>query len=582
MRVDDTTVPSGAFSGRQQVLVQRCQTPASGTFAGGTTSASSMAMAANGGGCGYIIGIPVGFAPNALLGVGSWPGGANFQALCAGTTGTSGNREHASGEGGGSFNAAGRSFGPGEGGNSVASSSSFAGWGAGAGRGRGEGLAASRRVQRDKGGKQRPDVREQRNWLRSGPDFRRQEIDNADSWRSRTMEEAEAAIDAMGAGTGERGAPAVRRPVPVARGAATAPLPQEQEDVRAPPPGPTQPHRSPSMSSNLGEDSPQRAPSCDTTCGGVDAGSAAAVAREALFLREGPTRSNSGDEDLGQLRRHSDAESPSPSRRATAVVRGRGRGRGIVNSKLGRGAFRGVAAATATVDVQAPEPAVEPAAAQATEPAIEPPLPPAQGPRIAEVASGAWGGWERAFRHDDEMLRACGLWCKKVEADGACLFRAFSDQMEGDGGSRHLELRRTCVAFLEAHKSDFAPFVEGSFTGYCARLREPTEWAGDVEVQALSRALGVNTLIYMPAEAQSPEDVPRMSHEVANFGEDARCVQICFHPRYHSGPHYNSVRCIGDKGDAVPDKTTLAALRERMNEAILSPSRAPSRLCTRE
>merc|ERR1719203_2427958 len=95
-----------------------------------------------------------------------------------------------------------------------------------------------------------------------------------------------------------------------------------------------------------------------------------------------------------------------------------------------------------------------------------------------------------------------------MEADGACLFRAFSDQLEGDGGMEHAKYRSRCVTFLEAHRTEFAPFVEGGFKGYLTRLREPAAWGGHVEAQALSRALGVNALIHLPAEAQSAEDVP--------------------------------------------------------------------------
>merc|ERR1712194_612155 len=172
-------------------------------------------------------------------------------------------------------------------------------------------------------------------------------------------------------------------------------------------------------------------------------------------------------------------------------------------------------------------------------------------------------GWERAFKRDDELLKACGFYCKKVEADGACLFRAFSDQLEGDGGSGHLGLRKKCVSFLEAHKTEFAPFVEGNFKTYCQRLREPTEWAGHMEIEALSRTLGVNTLIHVPSEAQSPDGLQEVAIEVVNFTEESPCVQICFHPRYHAGPHYNSVRWLGDAIDGMPRPTTITELRAR-------------------
>lgn len=189
-----------------------------------------------------------------------------------------------------------------------------------------------------------------------------------------------------------------------------------------------------------------------------------------------------------------------------------------------------------------------------------------ENPATASASStAAPAGWERSFKRDDELLRACGLYCKKVEADGACLFRAFSDQLEGDGGAGHVALRKKCVSFLEAHKTEFAPFVEGNFKTYCQRMRESAEWGGDMEITALSRTLGVNAMVHQPANAQSPEEMQSVAIEVVNFAEDAPCVQICFHPRYHAGPHYNSVRCVGDAGDGVPRPTTLTELRARLD-----------------
>lgn len=182
-------------------------------------------------------------------------------------------------------------------------------------------------------------------------------------------------------------------------------------------------------------------------------------------------------------------------------------------------------------------------------------------------------GWERAFRRDDEMLRACGLWCKKVEADGACLFRAFSDQLEGDGGSGHLGLRTQCVNYLEQHKAEYSDFVEGNFKQYCVRMRGPTEFGGHMEVEALSKALKVNVLIHRPSEARSAEQAPQLALEVINnHDKNAPCVQVCFHPQYHAGPHYNSVRCVGDDGVGLPDQLTVARLREVIDDALTSLS----------
>jgi len=191
----------------------------------------------------------------------------------------------------------------------------------------------------------------------------------------------------------------------------------------------------------------------------------------------------------------------------------------------------------------------------------------------ARAQTGGWEppaatGWERSFRRDDDMLRASGLWCKKVEADGACLFRAFSDQLEGDGGAGHIEFRRKCVEYLEAHEAEYAPFVEGSFNTYLSRMMEPSEWAGHTEVEALSKTLGVNIIIHRPAEANSPEEARKLALEVINFDENAPCVQVCYHPRYHAGPHYNSVRCLGDDGSGQPIVRTITEMREICEDAL--------------
>merc|ERR1719476_656765 len=105
---------------------------------------------------------------------------------------------------------------------------------------------------------------------------------------------------------------------------------------------------------------------------------------------------------------------------------------------------------------------------------VEKPPPPAPKP-IKGVGMQPDGdeGWERALKRDEDLLKACGLWIKEVEADGACLFRAFADQLDGDGGAEHAAYRERCIDFMQAHRDDFEPFLEEEFTKYCARMREP-------------------------------------------------------------------------------------------------------------
>lgn len=194
----------------------------------------------------------------------------------------------------------------------------------------------------------------------------------------------------------------------------------------------------------------------------------------------------------------------------------------------------------------------------------------------AEPAAEGEQGWERALRRDQELLKAGGLWIKEVEADGACLFRAFADQLGGDGGKSHSDFRERCVDFMQAHREDFEPFLEEDFSAYCERMRQPSTWGGHVEAQALARCEGVNALIYRPAEASGQlEGLMTSLVEIPTSDESARCVQLSFHPTHHHGQHYNSVRCCEDEGAGPVPAVSLLELRRRLEEAAKPKAPAP-------
>lgn len=187
----------------------------------------------------------------------------------------------------------------------------------------------------------------------------------------------------------------------------------------------------------------------------------------------------------------------------------------------------------------------------------------------AEGGDAAADGWTRALRRDQELLKACSLWIKEVEADGACLFRAFADQIDGDGGASHAAYRERCVDFMRAERQDFEPFLEEDFDQYCKRMRAATTWGGHVEAQAMARCLGVNALIYRPAEAGEPGSLERSTVEIlTSETEDCRCVQLSFHPTHHAGQHYNSVRCADDDGKGPAPAASVAELRRRVEESL--------------
>lgn len=175
---------------------------------------------------------------------------------------------------------------------------------------------------------------------------------------------------------------------------------------------------------------------------------------------------------------------------------------------------------------------------------------------IRDAYAPAVPAWQSEMEAMDEILRKRGLWVRPVDADGNCFFRAVSDQL---GSDEHEQLREQCVDFMAAHHEDFEAFVEaedGDFESYCSQMRELKTWAGQLEIQAMARILGVNVVIRRLDEP---------STEIINFGEGARCL----HLSYHSGEHYNSVRELPEDASEGPTGWTVAAIRawEKEGEA---------------
>ena len=116
---------------------------------------------------------------------------------------------------------------------------------------------------------------------------------------------------------------------------------------------------------------------------------------------------------------------------------------------------------------------------------------------------------------------------KDVAADGHCLYRAVADQSD----STYTEVRKTCASFMEAHESDFAPFIEDeSFGDHCAKVRSSAEWGGQPELLALARALNRPIVVYS------------RDSEPLRMGEsDGEELVVTYHRDYYAlGEHYNS------------------------------------------
>lgn len=153
-------------------------------------------------------------------------------------------------------------------------------------------------------------------------------------------------------------------------------------------------------------------------------------------------------------------------------------------------------------------------------------------------------GWERAIRDDTARLSINELEVEKIDADGACLFRAFLDQI-GRSQEEHEKLRNEICDFLEKKADEFAAFVEEPFHAYVDKMRQVAVWGGDVEIQALVQVYKVHIWIYQPSQKSTTEECPITKFPYMQATPETKVVQLSYHPNYHAGRHFNSVWCRG-------------------------------------
>jgi len=139
------------------------------------------------------------------------------------------------------------------------------------------------------------------------------------------------------------------------------------------------------------------------------------------------------------------------------------------------------------------------------------------------------------------QLAPLGLQVREIPGDGNCLFRAVSDQLEGNSRN-HLEYRVNTVTYMEHFREDFEPFVEDDvpFDRHTANLRKSGTFAGNDALVALARYLKISIVIH-----QAGQPVWQIN---GNVDDNVKSRQI--HLSYHNGEHYNSVRRVGDHSNS--------------------------------
>lgn len=167
---------------------------------------------------------------------------------------------------------------------------------------------------------------------------------------------------------------------------------------------------------------------------------------------------------------------------------------------------------------------------------------------------------EKSFEMD--LKNKKGLVIKRMEEDGACLFRAVADQVYGDQ-EMHNVTRKHCMDYMLKNRDFFAQYVTEEFESYVERKRLDHVHGNHIEMQALSEMYNRTLEVFQCRNGIEPIKLFQTSQKTEN--EPIRLS-------YHKNVHYNSVvdpcRATIGVGLGLPQFKPGLADRNLMNDAI--------------
>lgn len=168
----------------------------------------------------------------------------------------------------------------------------------------------------------------------------------------------------------------------------------------------------------------------------------------------------------------------------------------------------------------------------------------------------------------DEAFKKLGLKEVEVTPDGHCLYSAIAKQLDESGiGLRpdpsRIVLQRTSQSSIDTvtspqhdgyravravtadyilkHKGDFQPFMEEPLDGYTRKIKLTAEWGGQLELQAIARAYGVNINVVQSDGRQEKIECGDMD----SFDEEEKRKRVIwlayYRHTYGLGEHYNAL-----------------------------------------
>ncbi|KAJ3055141.1 OTU domain-containing protein 6B [Rhizophlyctis rosea] len=119
-----------------------------------------------------------------------------------------------------------------------------------------------------------------------------------------------------------------------------------------------------------------------------------------------------------------------------------------------------------------------------------------------------------------KLIEPLALSIKQIPPDGHCLYNAVAHQLslhDQSDSKSYKELRHIAAEYMRKNPDDFMPFLvnnqgdcynDAEYKQYCNTVEETALWGGQLEIQALSKALG------------RPIHIVQMGSPVLKVGED--------------------------------------------------------------
>eukprot|EP00117_Sycon_ciliatum_P006559 scpid64172/ scgid10046/ OTU domain-containing protein 4 len=152
----------------------------------------------------------------------------------------------------------------------------------------------------------------------------------------------------------------------------------------------------------------------------------------------------------------------------------------------------------------------------------------------------------------DEFLQSTGRWRKLIAKDGSCLFRAVSEQLFHNQ-ARHRAIRLLCVAYMRLNAETFSCFIDEAFDDYMKKMESPQAWAGQLEIEALSRIYKVDFDVF--------QDVGAAPTPITSNGYPKK-IMLCF----SDGSHYDNVYPISFRRTSGMCQTIVYDLVDRSSQ----------------